>query len=263
MNDSQYALNTFLFHFKSSPFSTASSEKPFVTLELGPGDSIFTGLITWAFGGRKTYLVDSGRFAVEKMEPYQNMAHFLRQKGYNIPDIKRVKNIDEIRKICNIAYLTDGLRSLRQIPSHSVDFIFSNAVLEHVFLFELKKIVKEFRRIIKPGGYCSHEIDLRDHLGGKLNHLNVSTAFWETKFWKNHGIYTNRLRYNDYIDIFKNLGFKVQALHRFIWPIPPIDRKWMQNDFKHYSDKDLSVSHFQVSMVPYSEQKKADTNLSR
>ena len=51
------------------------------------------------------------------------------------------KNINEILKVCNSIYLTNGLSDLKKIEDDSVDFIFSNAVLEHVYKEELSNYI--------------------------------------------------------------------------------------------------------------------------
>ena len=48
--------------------------KDFVCLELGPGDSIATGIIANAFGAKKTYLFDVGDFAIKDINYYKEFS---------------------------------------------------------------------------------------------------------------------------------------------------------------------------------------------
>ncbi len=53
-------------------------------------------------------------------------------KGLLPPDMSGCTTIQDILSICNVTYLTEGLTSLIQIESDSVDLVFSQAVLEHI-----------------------------------------------------------------------------------------------------------------------------------
>jgi len=81
---------------------------------------------------------------------------------------------------------------LAQIPTEGIDFCFSNAVLEHVDKSDFSRMVKELFRVLKPGGASSHRVDLKDYLGGGLNHLRFSENRWEGKLFKSSGFYTMR-----------------------------------------------------------------------
>ena len=56
----------------------------------------------------------------------------------------------------------------------------------------------------------SHQIDLRDHLGGGLNNLRFSDSLWESNFFVKSGFYTNRISFDKMISIFENISFKYE-----------------------------------------------------
>src|SRR4029077_2818898 len=116
-------------------------------------------------------LVDTGKYAVTDVAPYQDVARLLRSHGLAPPDLADVQDLPEILRRCNAIYLTNGLASLRAVPSESVDFAWSHAVLEHIRYREFAAGVRELRRLLVPQGCISHQVDLRDHLGGGLNNL--------------------------------------------------------------------------------------------
>src|ERR1700722_11796043 len=60
MSRPEYATGVFRRHFDKAKF--ARKDEPFVTLELGPGDSLFSIVIARAFGASTAYAVDEGRF---------------------------------------------------------------------------------------------------------------------------------------------------------------------------------------------------------
>ena len=42
--------------------------------------------------------------------------------------------------------------------------------------------------MIRPGGLCSHVVDLKDHLGGALNNLRFSQRVWESRTMAGSGV---------------------------------------------------------------------------
>lgn len=136
------------------------------------------------------------------------------------------------------------------IPDASVDFIWSQAVLEHIRRAEFPEFMAETRRVLKPEGVCSHRIDLKDHLGGSLHNLRFFEAVWESRFMSDSGFYTNRLRYGELLDIFRAAGFAVHVTDRREWNAPPIRRDKLAEPFRGLSEDDLSVSEFGVVLRP-------------
>lgn len=132
MEQPSYAYGVFKKHF-----DRVSLEKGFVSLELGPGDSLFSAMISQAFRGSASYLVDAGDFAQRDTQPYLNMADFLTQKGLLAPNVQNLQSLEDILAWCSAKYMTSGLSSLQTIPNKSVDFIWSHAVLEHIRRAEL------------------------------------------------------------------------------------------------------------------------------
>ncbi|MGD1929080.1 MAG: methyltransferase domain-containing protein [Leptolyngbyaceae cyanobacterium] len=223
----------------------------FVSLELGPGDSLFSALISYGLGGRSSYLVDTGAYAIEDIDAYQAMADFLLTQGIPLPNIDNSNCLEQTLNTVSAKYLTDGINSLRTIPSASVDFVWSNAVLEHVRRHDFRAVMQELRRILKPNGICSHEIDLRDHLGSGLNNLRFSSSFWEQNWMATSGFYTNRIRYSEMIKIFNKTGFVLKEniiLSR--WDVLPISRNRLSSEFRNFSDEDLKIATFSVVLEP-------------
>ena len=77
-------------------------------------------------------------------------------------------------------HLVNGLDDMQEIPSASVDFVWSQAVLEHIRFENFMTTMKELRRVIKATGVCSHRINLRDHLDDALNNLRFRRTMWES-----------------------------------------------------------------------------------
>lgn len=246
MDDVDYALRCFREHGAHLPDQTASGH---TALELGPGDSLVSALIVAGHGGTKTWLVDVGPFAQTDPALYRDMARQLTDAGLTVPDIAGARSLDEVLAACNSAYLTDGLAGLRRIPDGAVDFVWSQAVLEHVRSHEFTAVMAELRRIMAPGGVASHRIDLRDHLGGGLNNLRFSDRLWEGDFFTKSGFYTNRLSYTQMLDAFHEVGFAVEVQQVDRWERLPTPRSSMAAEFRDRPDDDLLISGFNVVLT--------------
>jgi len=137
-----------------------------------------------------------------------------------------------------------------QIPDQSVDFIWSQAVLEHISLDEVQGYLAEMRRVLSDSGVISHRIDLRDHLGGGLNNLRFSRKLWESELFKNSGFYTNRIRFDDWKQLFVNAGFVIKQLNTEQWSKLPISIRSMDADFRELPQECLLISGFDVVLEP-------------
>ena len=219
----------------------------FVCLEFGPGDSLFTALVAKALGAARTILLDAERLAVEDMAAYREMGNFLERAGLTPPDISAAETLDELLAACDSAYPTGGVRSLAQLPDASVDFVFSQAVLEHVRRAEIRELMGQTHRVLRPGGVCSHVIDLKDHLGGGLDSLRFPSWVWEAhSFAARSGFYTNRLRYSKLLAIFEECGFRAHVASVRRWSILPTPRRALAAPFRDLPDEELTLSGFDV-----------------
>jgi hypothetical protein len=244
MERPEYALRIFRRHFDAVSFAKKASN--FVGLELGPGDSLCSALIARAFGASRTFLVDVEPCASTKLEVYLQMESHLRQMGLHPPSLDHCRNIRDVSEACDTQYLTDGLASLRKIPSASVDFVWSNAVLPYVRRHEFLPFLRELRRIQHPDGAGSHGIPIKDIIGGKLNDLRFSSRVWESSLMANSRFYTNRLRYFELLELFRQVGFKPEVTRELRWKSLPTPRQRMAKDFASLPDDDLLVAEFDV-----------------
>ena len=155
MSNPRYAYTVFKQHFDAVEFGRKSGG--FVSLEIGPGESVFSALIAKAHNASASYLVDVGRFANTDPNIYGPMLTYLREHSQDLGfDAKRGYEVDEVLALCNSKYLTDGIASLRQIPDASVDFIWSHTVLQHVRRSQFAEFLAETRRILRPDGDERH-----------------------------------------------------------------------------------------------------------
>ncbi len=242
------ALETFSRHARAAGFPR--NGQPFSVLELGPGDALNTAPIAAALGASRVHLIDAAADARQSTHTYRLMIEFLRQQG---KDVSRIEPFDDLPQLlfnCNATYETDGLAALKRIPDQSVDFIFSNAVLQHVRRHDLPRTLRELRRIIKPDGAASHSIGIWDQIGFALNHLRFSRQFWESRFVARSGCYTNRVRFSQMIRLFRRCGFDVEVTEVNRWPTLPTPRRKMNRMFHRFDDDDLRVYSYNVTLRP-------------
>jgi len=243
MMNPKYSLQVFASHLKHSNFNPKNS----VILEIGPGDSISTGITAWSMGAKRSILIDKGNYATKDIIKYKKLIQILKNSGYKKANkLEECDSFNELLKTANIVYLNKGLDSLRELESNSIDFCFSQAVLEHIFLEEFKDYISELYRVLKPGGLCSHEVDLKDHLGKSLNSLRFSTVIWESNLFKRSGFYTNRLRCYQLKKIFQMSGFYILKIQLNKWKRIPVKRKWLFKDFKTLNEEELLTKELYI-----------------
>ena len=239
-----YALKVFRRHFDAASF--ARKREHFVGLELGPGDSLFSALIARSFGASRTYLVDVGPYTCSDLAIYRRMEVHLRELGLHPPSLASCASVSDALAACSAEYLTEGLASLRKIPSGSVNFVWSHAVLQHIRRDVFLPTLLQLRRIQVSGGIGSHRVSISDILGGDLNDLRFSHRMWESSLMANSGFYTNRIRYSELLRLFRVAGFDVQVRSVQRWDKLPTPRQKMAEEFAMLSEEELRVSGFDV-----------------
>jgi SAM-dependent methyltransferase len=238
-----YALDVFRMHLGLAGLRDKLDGR--LILELGPGDGVTTALICSALGGQ-SILVDTGAYAQADVQAILGLAGQLTALGLSCPDVSSCQNLDEALLVCQSEYLTDGLRSLKDLPNDSVDMIFSQSVLEHVSKQDFDETLSQCRRVLKDDGAFSNHIDLKDHLGGGLNNLRFSEATWESDLFSKSGFYTNRIRMTDMLRRFDAAGFSPSYLRPVRWSRLPIARSRLHPEFQVLTEEELAVSAFDI-----------------
>lgn len=247
MLESGYARSVFQRHFNRS--GLRDSGKAFVCLELGPGDSLMSALFARAAGAAKTIIVDTGSYASRDIALYRDAAREIFEGTTHPPSFDEWTTVEDMLRTCNASYLVGGLESLRSLPSGSIDWSWSQAVLEHVKRSDFAATLVELRRLAKAGGRSTHRIDLQDHLGGRLNNLRFSEKTWEGELFSRSGFYTNRLRRSEIVDSAVQAGFTVLELESDLWLTLPTPRSVMDPAFRRMADDDLRTKGIDVVLV--------------
>lgn len=251
MDRAAYALGVFEKHEKRSfPKGLPAG---FTFLELGPGDSLLSMLIAAGKGASRIWLIDHAVFAETNPEFYRTQASRLRERGVAVPDISGTKTLADILTICRAEYLTDGVRSLQTLPAGSIDFLYSQAVLEHIYRDEFPALAAEMRRVLKPSGVASHTIDFQDHMAHALNHLRFPPAVWESRLFRTSGFYTNRLLRRDIAHIFQSSGFEIKESALEQWPHLPTPRAALHAAYRDVPEPELLIKGIGMVLNPVSK----------
>lgn len=213
-----------------------------VLCELGPGDSMLHALQAYSLGCEKMWLLDIDDLAGKTKVITQSNIDAFQGKISNakkIPKVEMGETWEHFLGKVNGVYLTDGLNSYYDVPDESVDYIFSQAVLEHIRLDIFEETVRQTYRMCKKGAYCSHSFDLRDHLGGGINHLRFSKTKWESNLYKQMPNYVNRLGLKQIKDIFEDTGFEIVSCEVEKFDKMPIKRNKLDKGFTGMTDEEL------------------------
>ncbi len=241
MNEAEYAKRVFDGHCTKSLATGLAGRS---LLEMGPGDSLLSAVFARWGGAARMTLVDVGAFADRDVGIYRAAAAPLAYAGPgSAPQPEAWRTIEEMLEDCRAVYLTDGLASLRAVPSESVDHSWSNAVLEHVRHAELAEQMRELARATVPGGTTSHQVDFRDHLGGGRAHLRVGSRLWEQDWFAlRSGFYTNRWQYTAVKRHLESAGFAVTRVSSVVPFDEPVDRTALAAEFRGLDDDSLTIA---------------------
>lgn len=217
-------------------------------LEIGPGNSLAMAMLFIAHGAKKVYLVDRFKHLFwdnRDIDCHKKIMEEIKESG--APYASSVVNsisFDNNRNTINfdsnkIEYrCTDT--TILPFADDSIDCVFSNAVLEHVH--NSKQVINELARVTKKGGIGIHEIDFRDHFVKQkpLRLLRYPEWLWNIMSWNRPG-YTNRLRFSDYLSLFKLAGFDIQKHLTIREYKGDIGILKLNTRFKTYSQDELRV----------------------
>lgn len=220
-------------------------------LEIGPGINLGTGLYFAMRGVQKYYGLDIYEDPDLYGSPhYENVIELMTRLA---PEEIRtppsafltVKGDAVVFDRSKVEYLYPHQSYDIPLPDGSLDYVFSNATLEHVS--DPAKTLESIRRVLRRGGVTAHLIDFRDHdnFSKPFEFLKVDSAAWARRFKDPATVhlYMNRWRSSDFEKAMARDGFEVlkrQTLTRI-----PVDEKMRSSfhpDFQKYDAEDLSAA---------------------
>ena len=155
-------------------------------------------------------------------------------------------SMDKFQEATNIQYVVGDARKM-PVEEKTKDFIISNNTFEHVFPEVLEGILVEFDRILKKGGIMSHFIDMSDHFAHLddqitiYNFLRFTPSQWD---WIDNSIQPqNRLRIDDYRNIYKKLGIQIIKEKNRPGDLEKLKTINLAAPFDQKIESDLAISH--------------------
>lgn len=143
------------------------------------------------------------------------------------------------------------------LPSGSIDFVFSNSVLQEIPAQDLPEIFAEMRRVATAGARVSHYINMADYRAMSdssltpFDFLRYSASQW--KLLGNSLVALNRLRVADYRALHGNCNLRVlreeneSGSPEDLWRVP------LAKEFRGYTTYDLLVLRSWMLSTPETE----------
>ncbi|QOJ22952.1 MAG: class I SAM-dependent methyltransferase [Gammaproteobacteria bacterium] len=131
-----------------------------------------------------------------------------------LTSIQTVHSFDELYRIFNANYTINSEGSLSGYPDASYNLITSFHVMEHINKNSIEESIEHMFRILKPGGFCIHQIGIDDHLAhydnkvSQKNYLQFS-IFNRKYLFENIVQYHNVLQGEDYQHLFRKMASRL------------------------------------------------------
>lgn len=220
--------------------------------EIGPGEYLTHAALLYQLGVAGSYLLDIEDLASSPTKVVVSAEVGLKDNGWRKQRLPKFDNNEKwntyLRKI-NCSYNINGLDGYKEIENNSVDFIFSDAVFEHIRKNIFVDTIKEMYRFSKMGGVSYHIVDLRDHMGGGKNHLRFKEAEWEDEIHYRMDNYTNRLTCAEICKICEDVGFREIVVNRSFYNSMPLKRNDLTDSFKQMDEEEIMTKSFTIRMV--------------
>ena len=210
-------------------------------LEIGPGNSYIIAYNFLMHCAKKVILVDKFPRTIKtkrQREYFKREIEYISKKYGQKPFFINNGEIDGEY----IEFINKDL-TLTATKIENVDLIFTNSVLEHIKA--IKENIWVMSTLVNESGYMLHNIDLRDHYNFNKPFLfyKYSDRVWNNLLTKVGISYTNRLRYDDFVQLFKNMGLKI--IYEKKQKENLADAK-LCSEFKNKNKEDLQITFWGV-----------------
>ena len=184
-------------------------------LEIGAGKSLAQNIyLSYKFNQKiEQTLIDISRMI--DLDLF-NEANDQISKILGVDRLPFANSFHDLKKNYNLNYLAP--MSLKKINENDLKFdaCISSTTLEHLPKEELEESFHLLRKIIKKGGIISSVIDYSDHYSHTDDNINnLNFLKFSSKEWKRYNtpmLFQNRLRHQDYRELFKTCGYKISEI---------------------------------------------------
>ena len=221
--------------------------------EFGAGWNLAGPLALYCLGANRQIVIDITRCArldlvnrvIAELEHYAGKVP--RRPGTPLLALK------ELESRLGIAYHAPADTYRTGLADNSVDCITNTFTLEHIPTTDVRGLLRECKRVLKPGGLLLSMIDYQDHYSYRdarmsvYNFLQYSEREWK---WFNSALhYQNRLRHCQYRQMFAEAGFET-ILEELQGPAPGdvdcLKSMRVSAEFRQFSFDDLTVRGSQM-----------------
>lgn len=274
-NESRYCYTVWMRHLRN--WSSVHNFIPERVAEIGPGDSLGIGMAALLTGCREIHALDVYKYwdNERNLRIFNELVELFRSKAslpdnqeypmvrpelsdYSFPsdiisdeqleeslDESRLEKIrHEISDINNPAntfiHYNIPWSDPRIIEPESIDFIYSQAVLEHVE--DLQNTYEAMRKWLKPEGLMSHSIDFKSH--GTSPDWNGHWTYTDLE-WKiirgGKSFLINREPVSTHLRLIATYGFRVLT-ENLVQKESHLRREDLARKFANFSETDIHTS---------------------
>jgi hypothetical protein len=282
-NSARYCYSVWLRHLRCAHATGRMPVHPRAVAELGPGDSIGIGLAALLSGAEQYCALDVVRYSdiASNLQIFEELVELFKGRApipgeqelpgvypklsaYTFPrdllgethlnaalDPARVTSIRE-----SLVHLDDPRGRIRylapwtdeeNLAEHSIDLIYSHAVLEHVE--NLPQVYRTMRRWVGTTGLMSHQIDYRCH--GKADewngHWSYSDAAWRVVVGRRPYL-LNRAPHSEHVRQLRESGFDIVAVE--LQRAAALPRPRLARRFRDLSNEDLTTCGAYIVAAP-------------
>lgn len=217
-------------------------------LEIGPGRYNPAAVAFLGCGARRVVFAEHVRGDLDPAHLGRRIEELLGACGNGVVDIQRLAAVDPEESPQRTSYGHGSIEFLWRsaadtaLPDQSVDAVFSHSVLQ--CLAEPEAVIAEIARVLRPGGFTSHLVDLRDHFFRyPLQFLCYSDYVWSHVLTSRrpHKAYLNRLRLPELHSLFASHGIHTEALA--LTEDRELSRRmrpYLHRRFREFSDEELA-----------------------
>lgn len=126
----------------------------------------------------------------------------------------RADSFDSLYSALDFRYELQPSGSLSVLEDDHFKLVVSGGALEHVDRDAVPELARGMFRVLKPGGWAVHSIDIQDHLSyydpsvSRKEYLRFSERTWKA-FFENKVQYINRIQRDEWKAIFSSAGFEI------------------------------------------------------
>ncbi|MAC40455.1 MAG: hypothetical protein CMJ05_01520 [Pelagibacterales bacterium] len=234
-----------------------------VCLEIGGGWLLSHALVLYLLGAKKVYVADFNVLANPKylhsainnsitsivrdvLSPFDDHDKI----RFRLDKLLSIKKFDfNVLKDLGIEYIAP-IDLAKEKTNLKVDFIYSNSVLEHVPVNDIKPLLDNLVSDLNPNGYMIHCIHLEDHINGSnpFDFFTIPKDKFDPYLQTFRG---NRVRCSEWENIFSNItNTDTKLIYKWLRKDVDLPDNICQSLIK-FDEDDIRTSHIGVCTIKF------------